>query len=54
MSKWHGVGRIVDFGSRSRRADCRLGRKRTSGIGVGRIVEVGSRARTAGWKLGGG
>ena len=48
MSKWHGVRRIVDFGSRARRAGCRLGRKRTSGIGVDRIVEVGSRSKRAG------
>jgi hypothetical protein len=48
------VDRIVEVGCRARRAGCRLGRKRTSGIGVDRIVEVGSWARRAGWKLGGG
>ena len=54
MSEWHGVGRIVDFGSRARSAGCKLGRRRASSMGVGRIVKVDSRARKAGWKLGGG
>jgi hypothetical protein len=43
-----GVGRIVEVGSRARRADCRLGGGWASGMGVGRIVEFDSRARIAG------
>ena len=45
ISKWHGVGRIVEVGSRARRAGCMLGRRGASGMGVGRIVEVVSTAR---------
>jgi len=43
-----GVGRIVEFDSRDRRACCRLGGGWASGKGVGRIVEIDSRARIAG------
>ena len=43
-----GVGRIVEFNYRDRRAGCRLGGGWASGMGVGRIVEFDSRARIAG------
>jgi hypothetical protein len=48
MSKWHGVVRVDEVVSRARRAGCRLGRRRASGLGVGRIVENVFRARRAG------
>jgi hypothetical protein len=32
MSKWHGVGRVDEVVPRARRAGCRLGRRRASGM----------------------
>ena len=49
-----GVGMIAEVGSRARRAGCRLGVGRASGLGVGWNVEVCSRARRAGCRLGDG
>ena len=45
-----GVIRIVDVGSRVRRAGCMLGVRRASVMGVGRNVEVDSSDRRAGFR----